>query len=197
MKNVFKVIAMTVLMSSQVWAHGGSHGEITLAKASELALHRVGKLVDLKRIEPNFVNKFYAVQIVALPDGPAGSPSFKVLAHQAPGADGTRMTVEIILDEKGKALSHKVNAGASSAAPDWPRKDPLTISENAFHYLLDNGTGNLKPFAEASTEMTLSAGKDSNGNTVAKAIFKSSQTNQKLEVTLSLDAVYITSQLLN
>ena len=198
MKGLFRAILVAAtLFGSQSWAHGGAHGDITLAKAAELALHRVGKLVDLKRIDGSFVNKFYAVQIIALADSPAGSPAFKALALQMPGADGTQMSVEVTLDEKGKALSHKLNNGAASVAPNWPSKDPLTISENAFHYLLDNSTGPLKTFAEGLTEMTLGPAKDAKGQNVAKAVFKSSQTKQVLEVYLSLEGVYLNSQVIN
>lgn len=199
MKNVFRaILILTTVISSKVMGHGGSHGDITLAKASELALHRVGKLVDLRRIDPTFVNKFYAVQILALPDSTSGSPAFKAVVYQVPGADGgAPLSVEIILDEKGKALSHKVNNGTSGVSPNWPAKDPLTIAENAFHYLLDNGQGPLKPFAEALTEMTLLPSTDGNGQSIAKATFKSSQTAQVLEVFMTLDGVYLSSQVSN
>lgn len=192
MLNLFFV---TVLgLSSQAAASGGhdhgSHGGVTSAKVAELALHRVGKLVDLKKIDASFVTHFHAVQVTVLPKGEASGAAYKALVYQAPNG-GNHASVEILMDQAGKALSHQVNGSASAGAAQWPSKDPLSIAENALHFVLDQaGNEALKPFRASLVEMNLTA-----VDGVAKAVIKSSETSKVLVVSLSLSGAVINSEI--
>lgn len=185
MKTMFQFLFVALMgLSTHAFADGdhSGHGGVSAAKAAELALHRVGKLVDLKKIDASFVSHFHAVQLTTLPMGHESGAAYQAFIYQAPNA-GQHAKVELLLDMAGKALSHKVVGTASAGSTQWPGKDPLTIAENAFHWVLDNGSNaTVKPFFSNLSEMNLTA-----TGSHAIATFKSTQTAQVLVVHLTLD----------
>ena len=193
MKKLFQILFVACLgLSTQALADGDhdSHGGVEAAKAAELALHRVGKLVDLKKIDSSFVSQFHAVQVVSLPMGDASGAAYKVIVYQAPNGN-QHANVEILLDIAGKALSHKVVGTPSAGGTQWPGQDPLTIGENAFHWVLDNSkTASVEPFFKGLTEMNLTA---VNGEAVST--FKSAQTSQILVIHLTLDGAVTSAEI--
>lgn len=177
MKMFFALL--TVLVSTNVWA------AVSPGKAGELALHRAGKLSDMGKINTAFVTKFSGVQVTGLAGGGAGKPAFKAVVSNSNSG-----RVEIIMDENGKALSHKLMVADLDGGfnLEWSNVDTLTIGENAFHYILDN----RQAIARGFTSMTLTPAKDAQGKSVGKAMFRSS--NGTLEVTMSADGRVISSK---
>lgn len=192
MKTMFQFLFAALMgLSTQALADGdhSGHGGVSAAKAAELALHRVGKLVDLKKIDASFVSQFHAVQITTLPMGDESGAAYQASVYQAPNA-GQHAKVELLLDMAGKSLSHKVVGTASAGSVQWPSKDPLTLGELAFHYVIDNGSNaTVKPFNEALSEMNLTA---AGGHAVAT--FKSSQSSKVLVVHLTLDGAIVNTE---
>lgn len=192
MKKMFQILFVALMaLSTQAFADGdhSGHGGVSVAKAAELALHRVGKLVDLKKIDASFVSQFHAVQITTLPMGHESGAAYQAFVYQAPNA-GQHAKVELLLDMAGKTLSHKVVGTPSSGATQWTGKDPLTLGELAFHYVLDNATNaTVKPFNDALTELNLTA---SGGHAIAT--FKSSQSTKVLVVHLTLDGKIVNTE---
>jgi len=164
--------------------------EVTIAKAAELGLHRIERLVTLKRIEENFLNKFYAVKIERIATGPT---RFRFRGFQSPGVGGNSRQVEILMDEKGKAGTHSVIDGPEASAPAWPQKDPVTLLENAFHYILDNpARPELAPFLKATTEAALEQ-VQAGGVSLVIATFRSSASPKFLEITLKHDGTFVSA----
>jgi len=169
---------------------------VSLAKAAELGVHRVERLVTLKKIDETYMSKFMSVAIEGLTQNAPTDPAFKVTAAQVPGPDGKQSKVEILLDGNGKALSHTVKPGTdATAAPRWPDKDPVTLSENAMHVVLDGANNpKLKPYFTGFKSLELTQDRDATGLTIARAKMKSMEIPAVLEVTLKTDGTVISSQ---
>ncbi len=170
---------------------------LALAKAAELGVHRVERLVTLKKIDETFVSKFQSIEIEALSPAKPTDPAFKVTVAQYTGPDGKQSRVEILMDAAGKALSNTVKAGTeSTTAPRWPEKDPVTLTEAAMHVVLE-GTSNpkLKPFFTGFKSLVLNQDRDSTGQTIARFKMKSKEVPNTLEVVLKTDGTVISSQI--
>jgi hypothetical protein len=191
MKMFLSVTFATVIsLSNFAFAHGGAEGEISAAKAGELALHRIGKLVDLKKIDAAFVSQIAGVQVAVLPDGNSAGAAYKAIGYLSPGSDGKSSKIEILIDGAGKALSNVVSMAQGTSGVQWPSADPLTISENAFHYVLDHAAdAAVKPYFDGFTQMTLAE-----SNEEAEAVFKSSQSSKTLVVHVSLDGIVTSAE---
>lgn len=172
---------------------------IALAKAAELSVHRVERLVTLKKIEEAFMSKFSGVVIEALKQAKPTDPAFKAIASQVPGPDGKQSKVEILMDGAGKALSHNVVSGTeATVAPRWPEKDPVTLSENAMHVVLDGKSDpKLKPYFDGFKSIEISQDRDSTGQTIARGKMKAVGVAKTLEVVLKMDGTVISSQLID
>lgn len=94
--------------------------DVSLAKAAELGLHRIERLVTLRKIEENFINKLSAVKIERAQEGAA---KFKFLGIQSAGNDGSVRQVEIMMDGSGKEKGFRIINGADAIAPQWPQKE--------------------------------------------------------------------------
>ena len=174
-------------------AHAAS---VPTSKAAELAIHRIERLVTLHKIDENFINRFYGVSAVKLPQAQPTDPAFKASGFQVPGADGKSIEVEILMDATGKALSNTVKDGSESVnAPSWPSKDPVALSEDSMHYVLDNGTTKpeLQPFYTAFANLVLNQVTDASGQIMSRATIRSTATDMILEVFLKLDGSFVSA----
>lgn len=103
-------------------------------KVSELALHRIEKLVILKKIEKTFLTDLKTVDFKNLTQSNPSDPAFQVTGSQVPGQDGTQKKIELNMDENGKTLSYNVLTGAvAKDPPQWPDKDALSLMEVGLH----------------------------------------------------------------
>ena len=191
-----KNIAVLTMLVIGVQTNVAQAASISLAKAAELGVHRVERLVTLKKIEEPFVGKFQSVEIEALSASKPTDPAFKVTVAQYAGPDGKQSRVEILLDGAGKALSHTVIAGTeATSAPRWPEKDPVTITEAAMHVVLEGkNDAKLKPYFDGFKSLELSQDRDASGQTIARAKMKAKNVAKVLEVTLKTDGTVISSQ---
>ena len=173
---------------------------VTLARAAELTCHRIERLITLKKIPVNFLNQIASVQVQALTPANPGDPVFKAVASLVPGANGQAQQLELLLNEAGKALPNPtiVPGPDSVNAPVWPEKDPVTLIENALHYVLDNSAvmPHLKPFLIGLTVISLSQVTDSGGKIVAKAEIHSSETKAVLEVIIKTDGNFAAARVI-
>lgn len=118
-------------LAAAVCAVSASAQDAPRGKAAELSLHRLEKLVILRRIDPSFLTASTSVTLEA---PRTEDPYYIAKIAQVPGADGTRKVLEVQLDFEGRVLRHSVAAGAESVgAPVWPDKDPVTLMEYALH----------------------------------------------------------------
>ncbi len=188
------------LPGSTTWAE-----EISNVKAAELALHRIERLVILRKIDESYQSKFKGLTLTLLEQtNPAEDPRFEVIAEQYPAADGTKNKLELLLDNNGKALRHAVIAGgAAEGAPTWPDKDPVTLAENALHYVIENTpaqpqipAGELLPFQRALTAFTVTSDSDAGGQQWAVVDIASSETRRVLRVNVKIDGTFGSALLL-
>ena len=171
--------------------------QASLAEAAELSLHRIERLVDVKKIDKSYRDQLQEVSIVRLPQSVSSDPAFKAVGSQVSGQDGTRNQIDIFMDTNGKATpldpSHLHPGAPAFNPPVWPQKDAVTLLENSIHYIENNKTdGAIKPFFDGMTGLTLS--QVMNGGTpVAKVSVKSNLATATLIVLLSLDGNVISA----
>jgi len=193
MKNL-AFVTILVLGTQSNFAQAAN---IALAKAAELGVHRVERLVTLKKIDEAFLSKFSAVKIERISAATPADPAFKITASQVAGADGKQNQVEILMDGAGKSLSHTVKPGTeATAAPRWPDKDPVTLAESAMHIVLDGKNDpKFKPYFDGFQSVELIQDRDGTGQTIARAKMRSKDLAKVLEVVLKTDGTVISSQL--
>lgn len=166
--------------------------DVTIARAAELGCHRIERLRDLGRIDEAYVNKFQSLRIE---ENSTAGGKFKFLAFQAPGSGGSAHQIELNLAADGKVIgSHKEIKGTDGVAPQWPDKDPVTLTENGLHYVLENGPikSEVAPFFNSLTEAVIAQVQE-NGQTLARVQFKNSQSTKVLEVTLKTDGTVVST----
>lgn len=159
MKSFKSILVVGFLMFQMTGVNAWAAGPVTQAKAAELTLHRIERLVVLKKIEEAFQNKLHSLKLERIDHQGVDQPALKATVYQGPAADGSQRAVEVILTEEGRALSHAVVAGGGEPkdAPTWPDKDPATLAENALHHVLDNAGSDpkLADFNQGFTRLTL------------------------------------------
>ena len=164
---------------------------ITKAKAAELTAHRIDRLVSLNKIDNSFLTKLATMEVSVLTNQ---APAFyKVHVTQTQPAQGQAFQMDVLYDETGKPLSFLVLPGGTAGPDDgWTGVDSVTLTENALHYVLDNGVTDSKvaPFYTGLTTVHLEKGQLS-GKAVAQVQIASSDTNLKLNVYLNLDGTLI------
>lgn len=190
----FGFMAVCVLSSTSVFAQA-----VAPAKALELALHRLEKLVILKKIDASFQTKMKSMKIELIAHATSADPSYKTTIYQLQGSDGSSKALEVIMNEEGKTISSQVYAGVeSNSATVWPDKDAVTLSEDALHYVIDNATTNpmVAPFNAYATTLNLSQSTDSQGKTTAVVLIKNSINGLTLKEVLAVDGTFISASVL-
>jgi len=145
------LLSMTVLATAILGSHAGA-AAINSVKAAELACHRIDRLAMLNKIDGTYVSKFQKMSLVVLPANDPSGAAFAVTAYQnAPSTTtASPLSVTLYFDSTGKALKHQVNAGGETGVDiHWSGKDPVSLTEEGLHYVIDAGETNeeIKPFA--------------------------------------------------
>ncbi len=201
------VIGIAFLFSGIAVPAANAAEAVTLAKAAELTCHRIERLVTLRKIPANFLNRLYSVEVRALPVAKPTDPVFHSVSSQVPGNTGQSQQLELFLDAAGKAMAipgkttdfNLIEGPESEGAPVWPDKDPVTLTENSLHYVLDNflKEPNLQPFYTGLASILLTQAKDSAGLPVARAEFHSVATRSVLEVIIKTDGTFGSAKVVN
>lgn len=201
MKSIFLkgfIFGLMLSVYSNLMAHEDTNA-ISLAKASELSLHRLEKLVNLRsvvdgiKIDKTFISNLHTVEIKKTPHGPNDEISFITTLSQFLAEDGTKPEIELSLNSMGKTLvQHARNGSIATNAPTWPQKSPVDLMENGLHYVIDNALVNidLKPFNEGVYKTTLTK-TVVNGKEVAKLELLSTIVPTSLIITLDLEARFL------
>lgn len=173
--------------------------QASLAEAAELSLHRIERLVDIKKIDKSYRDQLQRVEIVRLTPSVASDPVFKAVGTQVAGQDGTYNQIDIFMDANGKAIpldpAHLHPGAPAFNPPVWPDKDAVTLLENSIHYIENNKTNStIKPFFDGMSSLVLSQ-ISNGGNTFAQVLIKSGLTSVTLTVILSLDGNVVSTAL--
>lgn len=179
---------MISLMCSSAFAQHDHGGTVTNAKAAETASHRVGRLVDTGKVAESFLTNMNQITVVSLPHQNAGEPAFQVNVKQTPNSSGKQSDLKLLLDMKGKFLSHNIEAEVTgSAAVEWPDSPVSELVEAALHYITEQSPVgiDMKPFNQSMKSMTIVQKKASDGSIQASVLIDSTSTSKKLEIILS------------
>lgn len=193
----FLTLTGSLLLAGSLAIAAPTSSTVTTAKAAELALHRVGRLVSLKKIDANFVNKFESVEVVGVQN--QDPVRFKAVVSQNQPATGKPLQIELTFDEKGKALGFQpIPGGVAGPNTSWTGKDPVTLGEGAFHAYLEHleHYPELAPFNTGFTNLTIIQG-DLNGELVVRALIKSSETKDKLAIFQKLNGDFISREIVS
>lgn len=159
--------------------------------ATELALHRIEKLVQLKRIDETYITNFQHVSAKALTQSQPTDPAFQTVVSQTtPDSEEAPPKIELVHKADGKVLSHKVATGTAGAPLTWSNKDPVTIASAALHYIEEHSQHQppLLLFDVGFKDLTV--GQDvRDGVLVAIVNVTSNNINQYAEFIIGMDGV--------
>jgi hypothetical protein len=173
--------------------------EVGNAKVVELTLHRIERLVILKKMEDSFQTKLKSLKLEALPHQNEEDPSFKVTANQYAGGDGSQKSVEIILNQEGKALSFAAKPGADAVgAPDFAGTEAITLAENSLHWVEDAATSRpeIASFSQGLTELNITSGTNQAGAPVAVVDLLAGSAKSLLRIRIKLDGSFDSAEVL-
>lgn len=170
-KNALASLAVSMVLG----ASAARAADVNAATAAHLALHRMERLVSLKKVDEAFVTKFHKMTVAG---SNAEAGGFRVVIAQYPGSDGTASTLEILLDAAGKPMKETVTPGAAAeGAPEWPDKGPVALVEAAQHHLLHGqGQPELAPYLKALSAIEIAQIQDDAENPAAQIDFASPET---------------------
>lgn len=191
MKNTLLALAVTFASLTGF----AQTGKISLAKAAELAAHRVDRLVALSKIDASFLKKLETIESKTVEN--AAPVVYRSVVSQTAPAAGSAMQLEILSDVDGKPLSFKILPGGA-AGPDqqWSDKDAGSLIENGMHFVLENNAKpEIAPYNNSFASLKLIKG-TVGGQAVAALVVKSSTQPQKLMVYLKLDGTFVSSEVL-
>lgn len=192
--NIF-ASALIAIFSLSVYAHDEIPGQVAISKATELGVHRIERLVTLKKIEDTFRSNLVAMTAERSNENGA---VFKVYAHQAPGADGSSSVVTLWMDGEGKTLSFTVTPGATPAnATQWPDKDAVSLLEEGLHFVLEGWVQNpeVKAFYLGLKSISMAPVQDAQGNLLAQFKVTSDDDARTLTIILKPDGTFVSHEI--
>lgn len=169
---------------------------VSNAKAAELSLHRIDRLVAQKKIEQDYLLKLKALELSIVPQESPDNPllsKFRITAETVASKDSTKKKIDIWMNAQGKVLKYEPFAGGEpDGAPTWPDKDPVTLAENAMHRILDNVSvvPSLVPFFNSLAEFTISPASDETDSLLAQVDILSSESPEILRIFLTADGKF-------
>lgn len=127
----YLIALLLTVVASTVFADGASN-----AKAAELALHRIERLIILKKIPATFETNLSEVSATKLTQAQPTDPAFEAEISQIISQDGTQQKVQVFMDTNGRALSFTQTTGGEALnPPKWPVTDSVTFLEYSLHCL--------------------------------------------------------------
>ncbi len=188
------IISTLVFVSASVFAHPEVPGQAVIAKATELGVHRIERLVTLNRIDPTFLSNLQVLKAERVNENGA---VFKITALTEPGANNQSSSVVMLSDNQGKVLSHTPGPVVAPANPvAWPIKDAGTLFEDALHFVLEGWVQNpeVKAFYLGLMTISLEA-LNENGQLVAHFVVTSDDDARALHIKLQTDGTVISHEI--
>ncbi len=166
----------------------------TPREVGELAVHRIEKLIQLKKIDMAFMMNFQSIGVMAMTQQHPQDPAFMSMVAQTDNGKTSPPRVDLFSDADGKVLSNTVSPGTAGAGLNWPGQPALTVGETTFHYLEANAasTPALMPFEEGFKDLIV--GQDTRqGTLVGIVLLTSTKSKQTLEFVVGLDDAVVKS----
>jgi len=191
-KGLILIAQVSLAMSSSA-----AFAAVTRAKAAELAGHRIGRMVDTNVIEENYVTRLHKLEISTLTGSGPTEPAFRLVASQAPPAAGNAHSVELLLNDAGRALADNETRGQDSAnAPDWQSTDPLSLIETALHWVTDSRETAIQPFKTGTASVAIEQ-VNVGGNIIGRVTITSVSSSKNLEIDIALEREVLGFRLVN
>jgi len=186
MKKTFLITLMTLFLNVAMAE------DINMARAAELACHRIERLVTLRKIDESYLNNFSHLKIELLTQENPESPRFKVTGEQYNATAESAKSIILNLNNEGKTLGHILSDGASEVGPVWGTKDPVTLMENSLHFVIENGSSNneVSHFLVDLSSVSLLQDQTT-GQKLVKAKMTNSFDNKILLVWLNIEGEFI------
>ncbi len=182
-----------LLIAPSAFAH-----TVARAKAAELTLHRIERLVILNRIELDFQEKLKSMSVELIAHSAETDPAFKTTTLQYTPTDGTQKSIEVVLSDEGKALSYTLGAGGPAAgAPSYAPKDAVSLAEAGLHYILDNSAvlPALLPYDRNLSALSLSPSTLGDGTPIAVLEVQAEGSSSTLKIQVKLDGTVLGTNL--
>lgn len=187
MKKLFSFILASSL-SLSVFAHEGHEALQTNAKIAEIAAHRIGRLVDTRKIEESYVKNIGSIEVTNLPHSSKPTdPAFNVLVAQPSNDEGKSKEVVMSFDSTGKFILNKVLSTQGSRVTSWLDLDPLELIEISLHFVTEatNTTVDITPFNKNMKKLTLKQKVAQDGSIQAVIVLSANNLAKQLEITMS------------
>lgn len=195
-KSLLLSLSFITISSGSLFAEEAAG--VTLGKVAELGCHRLERLVTLGKIDESFLTKLNSLQVTKLNPTKPTDPSFKVVATQYTGADGSANQVELMMDVNGKGIAQVLKAGAvAQNAPVWSEKDSVSLIENSLHYISESTNPEVKPFFTGLTSLKLRQVKNDRGENMARVDMLSKDSAKSLEITMKEDGTVESANTIN
>lgn len=186
MKFIFSLV---LLFGSNIFAQES----VSRAKATELSVHRIERLVILKKIPETFLNHISKIVLTKESNGEIAFKSFVFLENK----NVASANLEINMDDQGKTISHQVvSENVSPDAYFWPQKDSATLIEDALHFVLEGWVehSEVKIYFDQFESIELTKF-ESSSDLVAHFIVTATNTQKKLHIYLKPDGTFLSHEL--
>lgn len=187
MKKLFSLILASSL-SLTAFAHEGHEALQTNAKIAEIAAHRIGRLVDTRKIEESYVKNIGSIEVTNLPHSSKPTDlAFNVLVAQPANDEGKSKEVSMSFDSAGKFISNKILSAQGSRVTSWPNLDPLELIELSLHFVTEatNTTVDITPFNKNMKKLILKQKLADDGSVQAIIVLTANNIDKQLEITMS------------
>ena len=189
LKSVMFAAVMAIGLNSNALVE--ATGAIVKSKAVELGVHRIERLVTLKKIDASFLTELSSLKIESTTENAA---TYKVYGYLQTGVDGTALSLTIWMDAQGKTLNYVVNPGTKSSTPFiWPAKEAASLMEEGLHFVIEGWVKHpeVKVFYTGLSTIVMTPIKDAQGNLLAQFTVKSDDTAQILTINLKADGTFV------
>lgn len=181
--KIFTTILIALVLIGQTTI---ARAQVTPAKAAELTLHKLERLIILKKVNGFFQTAFKQLDVSVLSVTTPSDPTAPIFALTVKPESGD-LTLNLWSDADGRTLKFESTGTIPPNQPTvWPKKDPVAMAESSMHYLMDEGARNedLVPFLNG-LRLFVVAKSDAGAN----VIVGSALTAKVLTIHLDLEAV--------
>lgn len=196
MKLVNLAAATLMLFNVNAFAHDEPlPGTIAISRATELAVHRIERLVILKKIDAVFLTALVGLRAETSSENGA---TYKVSGYVAPGADGKSLSITLWQDIQGKTLAFNVAQASLPVSPfTWPTKDSVTLMEEGLHFVLEGWVQypEVKAFYTGLQTIDLAPVQDAQGNLLAQFKVTSHEDARTLTILLKSDGSFVSHEI--
>lgn len=195
MKSIMLFFISALTTVHFAFAHDEIPGVIAISKATELAIHRIERLVTLKKIDLAFRNHLVSLTSESSTENGA---TYKVYGFVSPDVDGKSSVITLWMDNNGKTLSYNVTAEKMPANPfTWPSKDSATLFEEGLHFILDGWTQypEVKAYYVGLKTIAMQPAYDEKGELFADFVATSDDDERVLNIRLKPDGTFVSYSL--